>query len=51
MAPYVDETRYQRSYTDRIVDERAESAAVHGIRLSPEQLAEIERAKRKAGVR
>nr|WP_314639174.1 acyl-CoA dehydratase activase-related protein [uncultured Olsenella sp.] len=51
VAPYVDETRYQRSYTDRIVDERAESAAVHGIRLSPEQLAEIERAKRKAGVR
>ena len=49
VAPYVDETRYHRTYNDTIVSER-DGETVHGIRLSPEQLAEIERAKEKAGV-
>ena len=49
VAPYVDESRYHRTYGDSIVNERGGEA--HGIRLSPEQLAEIERAKRKAGVK
>ena len=49
VAPYVDESRYHRTYGDSIVNERGGES--HGIRLSPEQLAEIERAKRKAGVK
>ncbi len=51
VAPYVDETRRHGTFGDTEVNEREAGAHVHGIRLSPEQLATIERAKQKAGVR
>ncbi|WP_058271008.1 2-hydroxyacyl-CoA dehydratase [Olsenella massiliensis] len=51
VAPYVDETRRHGTFGDVELNEREAGARVHGIRLSPEQLAAIERARQKAGVK